>query len=53
MLCLVYILMPPFKWMIVPNIVVAAVGLWGAYVYNARLTVAVRSPSLNRREMKD
>jgi hypothetical protein len=42
MLCLVYILLPTFKWMIFPNLGVAAVGLWGAYAYSARLTLAVR-----------
>jgi hypothetical protein len=40
MLCLVYILLPTFKWMIFPNLGVAAVGLWGAFAYSARLTLA-------------
>jgi uncharacterized membrane protein len=41
MMCLVYILLPTFKWMIFPNLGVAAVGLWGAFAYSARLTLAV------------
>lgn len=40
MMCLVYILLPTFKWMIFPNLGVAAVGLWGAFAYSARLTLA-------------
>jgi hypothetical protein len=40
MMCLVYILLPTFKWMIFPNLAVAAIGLWGAYSYSARITLA-------------
>jgi uncharacterized membrane protein len=46
MMCLVYILLPTFKWMIFPNLGVAVVGLWGAFAFSARLTLAVRPPSV-------